>query len=165
MTNDTSTGKWEWPQLTLKDIEDAIRKISSPYRKYTYSVAIGFCSILGEGEISVLNDMYKYKDKRIMLIKAGGRVHEMIKKIENDDDIHFERLDKEANYEMWNKLHLYLTDEDGNIQVPPYELPDVELKPFGSDSLINNPPVYYRQYLELDKKVKSRNTKDNENDI
>ena len=173
MTRDDEmiTGQFAWPKLTIEDINEALRKMSeamNPYRKYTDVLAIGFCNFLADDEASALSEVYKYKDKRIILMKAGGTAHEAIKKIERKYDVHFDRLDKGAIDELWDKLHLYFTDEEGNVQMPPYEpLLLKELTPLPLSDYHQSKYAYrgWEYYYDIvENKVKIRNI-DNEDDI
>ena len=103
--------------LTPEQLNDALRKIFKKHLKYTSMFILGFASDLDDNTVLICGSSYNDHRKPVIM-KPGGRLHKYIIEIENEEDIHFDRLDMHtyatiiaADYA--NKTEHRYVDEEG----------------------------------------------------
>ena len=115
-TNDISV--WWNNNITLEDIMSVCKKLIKEHKKYTYSFCIGFIDItfLKEDGDSTVWVSTKYAPKQNgkpwVLMKAGSLIHKKLLKIEDEEDIHFERLNDDTMRKIQERTLLTFTNED-----------------------------------------------------
>lgn len=119
--------------MTLNVIPDIILEIVKPHLKDTRYYNIGFIEC-DEDKVFVTKDKSLFQnDKPAVLMKAGSRLHKEILKVEVQEDIRFERLEKETMEKLYLTTFFRFTDEEGNAidvgdiykPMPLTPLPDV----------------------------------------
>ena len=112
----------EFNKLTLEKIEDALRTMLSPYRKYTDMMVFGFMPLIQHNDIVwIVTGDITQDGKRIILIKPGSKVHKVIKELEQREHIHFDRLNEATMKLLNSKIACVFSDEDGVIKTFEYE--------------------------------------------
>ena len=119
-TNDTSV--WWNNNITIEDIMNVCKKLAKKHREYTYSFCIGFVDttyLKEDGDTHVwVSTKYapKQNDKPWVLMKAGCSFHKKLLKLEEEEDIHFERLTDDTMRKINERTLLVFTNEDGTYR-------------------------------------------------
>ena len=119
-TNDTSI--WRNNNITLEDIMSVCKKLIKEHKKYTYSFCIGFIDITflkedGDSTVWVSTEKApKQNGKPLVLMKAGCSFHKKLLKLEEEEDIQFERLTDETMRKINERTLLVFTNEDGTYR-------------------------------------------------
>ena len=107
-------------QLTIDDIEQALRKIEIACNKAKYEgrYVIGFADIYDgeDGQTGyVLGPQYNVDGKPVVLLKPNGKIHKALIEQEEKLGVHIERLSEAYAKDIFYGFpsNLYFTDEFG----------------------------------------------------
>lgn len=127
--------------VTKEQIQEMLRKICKEHLKYTYMFVIGF--VLADDDNVFLAKKERQNGKEILLMKAGGSLHEYFKTVEKEEDIVFERVSEDTRKKLW---YFIFTDEEGNKLERSFEfLPYSELKIDPKGKYFMNPIIYGKE--------------------
>ena len=101
--------------MTRKEIESQLKKFFKEHRLLTYLYCIGFVDTDADRLFITNDDNLLQNGKKHILMKAGGRVHSLFRQLEKEEEICFERTNKESRRKMY---YFFFTDEDGNRYEP-----------------------------------------------
>ena len=116
------TNSWWNNNITLEDLMSVCKKLVKEHREYTYSFCIGFIDTSymeedGDNTIWVSTEKApKQNGKPWVLMKAGCSFHKKLLKLEEEEDIHFERLTDETMRKINECTLLFFTNEDGTYR-------------------------------------------------
>lgn len=116
------TNSWWNNNITLEDIMSVCKKLVKEHREYTYSFCIGFIDtsyMEEDGDITIwvsTEKAPKQNGKPWVLMKAGCSFHKKLLKLEEEEDIHFERLTDETMRKINERTLLFFTNEDGTYR-------------------------------------------------
>lgn len=127
--------------MTNERILEMLRKICKEHLKYTYMFVIGF--VMADDDNVFLAKKERQNGKEILLMKAGGSLHEYFKTVEKDEDIIFERVSEDTRKKLW---YFIFTDEEGNTIERPFEfLPCSDVKIDPKYKCFMNPIIYGKE--------------------
>ena len=115
---------WYGKPITQEELMAALRKVAKEHFKYTYILCIGFIDTShykedGDSHVWVANDNApKQNNKSFILMKAGSPFHKLLLKLEEEEDIHFERLTYKTMREILKDGLVLFTNEDGTPHNP-----------------------------------------------
>lgn len=118
------TSSWYGKPITQEELMAAFKKVLKEHLKYTYAFCIGFIDTSpykedGDSHIWIADDdAPKQNGKRVVLMKAGNPFHKYLLKIEEEEDIHFERLTDETMREIVKGGLMLFTNEEGTLHNP-----------------------------------------------
>lgn len=119
MMNTTNTSTWWNRNVTLEEIMASCKKLLKEHKDYTYAFCIGFIDTTyykedGDTHVWVSTEnVPRQNGKPYVLMKAGSPIHKKLLKLEEEEDIHFERLTDETMRKINEYGVVIFTNEDG----------------------------------------------------
>lgn len=126
--------------MTREKLLGMLKKICKEHFKFTYMFVIGF--VMVDDEHVYLAKKERQNGKKILLMKAGGKMHEYFKTIEREEDITFERVNEETRKKI---RYVIFTDEDGNMMELPLELKPIPYEKDPKYLYFMNPIIYGKE--------------------
>lgn len=124
--------------LTMEELKSMFKKVCKEHLRYTYSMCIGFVdnrAIDDETVWIVKYDAFRQNGKSIVLTKAGSNLHKLIRQIEDEEDIRFDRLNDDTMRAIQQNCKILFTDEDGRYKslLEPIDPMKITMNPLAPD--------------------------------